>query len=246
MSERLIFVSCGQLTDAEKRLGHAVQEAIDSHSGFKAYFAESVQSLATLGNHVFDGLRRSSCAVVLLHARDEGRSSMWINQELAVLAYRQYFESAEIPILVFKEESVKLEGAMTAFIVNAKPLAGEDAVIAEVHRWLTDKAAIGRPDEQTLFTRKWAELQREDRMILKAVIDEGGQRAKEFSIRRRLVEDHHKEKNTASNILRERRLKLSQENLVHLYRNINDGDEISLHPAWEWYVRYEISKWQGQ
>ena len=171
MTERLIFVSCGQFTDGEKRVGRRIQEAIDSHNGFKAYFAESVQSLATLGNHVFDALRRCAGAVVLLHARGDGRSSMWINQELAVLAYRQFFESVEIPILVFKEESVKLEGAMTAFIVNAKPLAGEDAVITEVRRWLTDKAAKGRSDEQALFSRKWAALQPEDRMILKALID---------------------------------------------------------------------------
>ena len=242
MSDRLIFVSCGQLTPAEKQLGRRVQATIDSHEGFKAYFADTVQSLASLGNHVFDALRRCAGAVVFLHVRGDGSSSMWINQELAVLAYRQFSESAEIPIMVFKEDSVRLEGAMSAFIVNAKPLADEEAVTAEVRRWLTDKAAKGRRDEQAVFAQKWAALQTEDRMILKALVEEGGQSVKESSIRRRLVESYGLEENAASNTLRTRRTALSQANLIQLRHNIHDGDEISLHPAWEWNVRYEVNK----
>lgn len=242
MSDRLIFVSCGQLTAAEKHIGRSVQAAIDSHPGFRAYFADSVQSLATLGNHIFDAVRRCAAAVVILHSRGEGRSSMWINQELAVLAYRQFFESLEIPILVFKEDSVQLEGAMSAFIVNAKPLGDEETVVEEVRRWLTDKAAKGRPDEHAAFAQKWANLQADDRLILKALVEEGGRGVKESSVRRRLVESHGMEKNAASNTLRTRRVVLSQANLIQLQHNIYDGDEISLHSAWEWDVRHELNK----
>src|ERR1022692_1901480 len=202
MHNRLIFVSCGQLTPAEKQLGARVKGAIDSHEGFESYLAAEVQNLAALGNHVFEALRRCAGAVVLLHARGDGSSSMWINQELAVLAYRQFFESAEIPIIVFKEDSVRLEGAMSTFIVNAKPLGDEGAVIAEVRHWLTEKAAMGRHDEHAVFAEKWASLQTEDRMILKALIEEGGQTVKESSIRRRLVESYGLGQNVASNTLR--------------------------------------------
>jgi hypothetical protein len=240
MSKRLIFVSCGQRTPEEARLGRMVQQAINSHSGFKAYFADSVQSLAALGDHVFDALRRCAGAVILLHEREIGRSSMWINQELAILAYRQFFESKEIPILVFKHENVRLEGAMTAFIVNAKPLSTEEAVVDHVHIWVTDKAAGGPPDEQAVFDQKWAGLQADDHKILKALIEEGGHNVKESSIRRRLVKNGL-DSNAASNILRTRRAAMSQENLVKLHHNIYDGDEISLHPAWEWYVRRVVS-----
>lgn len=167
---------------------------------------------------------------------------MWINQELAVLAYRQFFESAEIPIIVFKEESVKLEGAMSVFIVNAKPLEGEDVVISEVGRWLTDKAVQGKLDQHAVFAQKWEALQAEDRMILKALVEEGGQSVKELSIRRRLVEFYGLENNAAFNILRTQRLALSQANLIQLGHNVNDGDEISLHPTWAWNVRYAVNE----
>jgi hypothetical protein len=240
MSDRLIFVSCGQRTPEETQLGRMVEQAINSHGGFKSYFADSVQSLATLGHHVFDALRRCSGAVVLLHEREVTRSSMWINQELAILAYRRFFESREIPILVFKDQNVRLEGAMTAFIVNAKPLPNEQVVVEELHRWIIDKAAKGPPDEQATFDQKWAALQSNDHMILEAVIEEGGHNIKESSIRRRLVKNGL-DNATASDILRTRRTAMSQENLLRLHHNIYDGDEISLHPAWEWYVRHVVS-----
>jgi hypothetical protein len=240
MSERLIFVSCGQRTPEEVQLGRLVEQAINSHSGFRAYFADSVQSLAALADHVFDALRRCAGAVVLLHERETGRSSTWINQELGILAYRQFFESREIPIMVFKDENVRLEGAMTAFIVNAKPLSAEQAVVGEVHRWITDKAAGGPPDEQARFDQKWAALQADDHKILRALVEEGGHNVKEASIRRGLIKNGM-DGNAASNVLRTRRAAMAQENLVRLHHNIYDGDEISLHPGWEWYIRREVS-----
>jgi hypothetical protein len=167
---------------------------------------------------------------------------MWINQELAVLAYRQFFESVEIPILVFKADQVKLEGAMSAFIVNAKPMGDEESVIAEVQHWLTDKASKGRPDEHAAFAQKWAALQAEDRLILKALVEEGGQDVKQSSIRRRLIESHGLEKKAASDALRNRRGALSNANLIKIRANIYDGEEISLHRTWQWNVRRELNR----
>jgi hypothetical protein len=241
MPDRLIFVSCGKRTPEETQLGRLVEREINSREGFTAYLADSVQSLAALGHHVFDALRRCAGAVVLLHEREATRSSMWINQELAILAYRQFFESREIPILVFKDENVRLEGAMTAFIVNAKPLPNEQVVLEELHRWITDKAGGGPPDEQAIFDQKWTALQPDDYMILKAVIEEGSHNVKDFSVRRRLVKNGL-DNNTASSILRTRRAAMSQQNLLRINHNKFDGDEISLHPNWEWYVRHIVSK----
>src|SRR5215467_2666816 len=97
MAERLIFVSCGQLRADEKHLGQRIKAEIDAVPGFKAYFADSVQDLSGLTEHIFNALRCSSGAVVVLQPRGEVhsggqilsiRSSVWINQEIAILAYR--------------------------------------------------------------------------------------------------------------------------------------------------------------
>lgn len=250
MADRLIFVSCGQLRQEEKSLGQRIKSEIDATSGFKAYFAETVHDLSGLSSHIFDALRRSSGAVIVLqprgevHAADGGilgiRSSVWINQEVALLAYRQFFERRAIPILAFRDPAVGLEGAMTAFIINPKPSVDEDTVLAEVRRWLAEEALTGANDENDVFHAKWEALPPDDRAILAALIAEGGRDIKEQSVRRRLIKQHGFERNRASEVLRKRRTALSEENLVQLRHNINDGDEMSLHPYWEWHVRHAI------
>ena len=96
MSKSLIFVSCGQHAEDEKAVGTLLKDAIDETPEFEAYFAEEVQDLEALTKHVFEGLSRCVGAVILLQDRgvalDENgkewghRSSVWVNQELAILA----------------------------------------------------------------------------------------------------------------------------------------------------------------
>ena len=81
-------------------------------------------------------------------------------------------------------------------------------------------------------------------MILAALLEEGGHDVKDVSVRRRLVERYGINRNRASTLLRERRTVLSGLNLVRLKHNIYDGDEMSLHPTWEWYVRYTVARSQ--
>ncbi len=250
MADRLIFVSCGQLRPEEKRLGQRIKTEIDAVPGFKAYFADTVQDLSGLSTHILDALRRSSGAVIVLHPRgeihaDDGRalgirSSVWINQEVALLAYRQFFEKRAIPVLAFRDPSITLEGAMTAFIINPKPWVDEGTVLAEVRRWIAEEAPSGSRDEDDVFQAKWDALQLDDRPILTALIAQGGCDIKEQSVRRRLIKHHGFEKNRASEVLRTRQTVLSEANLVQLRHNIYDGDEMSLHPSWEWNVRHAI------
>ncbi len=101
MTENLIFVSCGQFTQAEKDLGSLLKETIDGQPGFEAYFADTVHNFDTLGRNVFDALRRCAGAVAVLPDRGmvigpEGkewghRFSVWINQDapLKESAYSQ-------------------------------------------------------------------------------------------------------------------------------------------------------------
>jgi hypothetical protein len=254
MVTRLIFVSCGQLTEEERTLGRRIKAEIDTTDGYEGYFADAVQDFTGLADHILGALRRSTGAVVILHPRgrvvsDQGqelgvRSSVWINQELAVLAYRQFFEGINIPILAFKHDSVSLEGAMTAFIINPKPLGSDEAIVSEVRSWLQNHASQGRPSEQDVFDQKWRTLEADDQLILVALVEEGGHDVKDFSVCRRLVEQYGIDHNRASTLVRERRTVLSALNLVRLQHNIYDGDEMSLHPIWEWYVRHAVARSQ--
>jgi hypothetical protein len=103
MPNKLIFMSCGQFTMEEQALGMAVMAEVDGTPGMEGYFAETVHDLTALAHHVFGALRHCAGAILLLQERgivttsdgeDLGHgSSVWINQELAILAYRQFFEA---------------------------------------------------------------------------------------------------------------------------------------------------------
>ena len=95
MANKLIFVSCGQLTEAEKSVGVLLKAVVDGTSGFEAYFAGAVHDLDALAHHVLEGIQRCAGAIVVLHDRgvvmhSDGakwghRSSVWVNQEVAIL-----------------------------------------------------------------------------------------------------------------------------------------------------------------
>lgn len=243
-NKRLIFVSCGQVTQEEKQLGTAVKSLIDSMEGFQAYFAEEVHDLTALGHHIFDALFRCSGAISFLQKRgsvtgisgeDWGvRSSVWVNQEIAILAFRKFLEFADLPILVFKDTDVRIEGAMTSFIVNPLPLESIPVTLSQIKKWLesTDFA----PCLSDEFQAKWGKLSLNSKRAVNCLLSEGGQLVKEINIRRKLQEKYGLEKNTASNAVREAKLQFIDTGLVICHHNIQTGDEMSLHPTWKWYL----------
>ena len=245
MSNRIIFISCGQLTGDEKSLGLAVKSAIDATPGFEAYFAETVHDLEALGRNIFDALGQCSGAVVFLHERGtvlDGsgsewghRSSVWVNQEIAILAYRQFLESRQLPILVFKDERVKLEGAMTALIVNPLPILGAAEIVKRVRSWLEDQSFSTASDD--VFLKKWARLS--------CLLDQGEDQVKEDSVWKALIDTFSVSKNEASSAVQKARLEFINTDLVKLIHNTHSGNELSVHPTWKFQLRRAVAQWRA-
>ena len=251
MSKSLIFVSCGQLTEAEKTLGVLFKAVIDGAAGFEAYFAEAVHDFEALARHVLDGLRRCAGAVVVLHARgrvlgDDGsewghRSSAWVNQELAILAYRQFFESRKIPVIAFADPQVRLEGAMTSLIVNAKPLGSAQDVASAVKAWLGEANFEAGSDEA--FVKKWAQLSDDARKVVVGLVDEGGHNAKETAVRHAVMRRYGIDSNQASEMVHKAKLEFMRTDLVKLIHDQHSGDELSFHPTWEFDLCRQSAHW---
>jgi hypothetical protein len=245
----LIFVSCGQESAVEKQLGARLKEVIEETPGFEAYFAESVQDLQTLGQHVFDGLRRCAGAVVVLQARgavtnDDGagwgiRSSVWVNQEVSILAFRRFIEARRIPILAFRDPSVRLEGAMTTLIVNPRPLGSERDVVRAVKQWLTEEEfGVGR--EET-FTAKWTKLSPDAKKIMGVLLDEGGDHVTFGSLRNGLQRRFDLSKDDASRVLSRASLELTNADLAKLSRG-ESGKELTMSSTWANLLRRATSQ----
>ena len=253
MSEKLIFVSCGQHTDEEKSIGAAVKSLIDNTPGFKAYFAETVHDLDALAANIFYALRDCSGLIAILHDRglvkkpdgqDWGhRSSVWINQEIAILAYRQRVEgiSIPIPILVFKEDIVELEGAMTQLIVNPLPFRPQEETLVQVHDWLESRHFPSSSEvRHEIFSENWSQLSTEALHVIAALIDLGGENVKRDAVRRRLQQRYNYNKNDASGALRNALGEFINTELVKLIPNTHSGDELSVNPTWRWHIERAI------
>lgn len=253
MTDKLIFVSCGQQTEQEKRIGTSVKQLVDSKPGYKSYFAEYVQSLDALAKNIFDGLRMCSGLIAFMHergfvktngAKDWGyRSSVWVNQEIAILAYRRQYEGIEIPILVFKDEKVRLEGAMTSLIVNPKIMKSESEILTQIDSWLisTEFPFKGTANDNR-FNSKWEKLSPMSKKVIAALLDEGGFNVKESSVKSCLRDIYGIGKNEASNAVLNARLEFINTDLIKLIHNIHSGDEMSINPTWEWHIIREVKR----
>ena len=241
------------MSEPEKTLGVLLKAVIDGTPGVEAYFAETVHDFDALGRHVLDALRRCTGAVLVLQDRGmvvgpEGqewghRSSVWINQELAILAYRQFFEAKRIPVLAFADPKVKLEGAMTALIVNPRPLGAAQDAASAVRAWLAENQFGNTSDEA--FQGKWAQLSDPARRVVVGLLDEGGHLVKETAVRHAVMRLFNMQSDSASETVRKATLEFITSDLVKLIRNVHSGDELSVHPTWEFHLRRQVSEWSA-
>ncbi|MFA6129848.1 MAG: hypothetical protein WC731_02565 [Candidatus Omnitrophota bacterium] len=247
MEKTLIFVSCGQNTPDEIRIGQAIKNTIDNTAGFEGFFAEGEQNLTPANTHIFEALRCCSGAVLLFHDRGEiidssGKSrrhysSLWVNQEFAILAYRKHFEGVDIPIITFADKSVnKMEGVAKGAIVNPQPLLDEIGLVQQVNNWLNSTHFLSVASDQK-FRQKWDSLSVETKQMLGVLVEEGGLRVKEFTLKRSVKSKFSWDDNKVHQAVRTAIAQLGVVNLVERIHNLNSGDELSLHPTWEFHIK---------
>jgi len=139
MDKPTIFISCGQYSDAEKRLGKHIAQMVKSLTGFEAFFAENVQDLNGLDTNILGALRDCVGFITVLHPRGDikrpddrviTRASVWIEQEIAVATYIQRVERRDLPIIAFKHVSVGREGIRDLLHLNPIEFTDESEVLA--------------------------------------------------------------------------------------------------------------------
>jgi hypothetical protein len=153
MSKPIVFISCGQFTDAENELGKNIAELVDS-LGLQPFFAGNVQDLDGLDANILRALRDCAAFITVLHPRgtitrpDSSvvvRASVWIEQEIAIAAYIKRVENRDIPIIAFAHESVNLEGIRGVLQINPIPFKSEAEVLVKLPARLRKLAIAEKP-----------------------------------------------------------------------------------------------------
>src|SRR5947209_4943536 len=96
----IIFVSCGQVTEEERQLGKNLVNLIREDGRYEAYFAENQSSLEGVTTNILAKLEQAAGFIAVIHPRGDvrvpssvtvsstpfTRASVWIEQEIAILA----------------------------------------------------------------------------------------------------------------------------------------------------------------
>lgn len=139
VTKPFIFVSCGQFTDAEKRLGKQIVSLVKTVTGLDAFFAEEVQDLSGLDSNLLGALRECAAFITVMHPRgkisrpdgsEHVRASVWIEQEIAIATYIQRVEKRELPVMAFIHKSVGREGIRNLLHLNPRPFTNESDILA--------------------------------------------------------------------------------------------------------------------
>src|ERR1035437_3428520 len=143
MSKPHIFVSCGQRTEEEKRLGEAICKAIRDHGVFDCFFAEAQHSLNGLHENILDALTKSDGFITVIHRRGNvsyglvkheplDRASVWIEQEIAIAAYIQRTTKNDLLTAAYIEKGVGREGLRELLHLNPLEFTSDEEIILDL------------------------------------------------------------------------------------------------------------------
>lgn len=160
---KTIFISCGQFTDAEKRLGKQIAEMVKEMTGLEPFFAEEVHDLNGLDTNILNALHNCVAFITVMHPRGDisrpngsvlVRTSVWIEQEIAIATYIQRTENRALPIIAFKHKSVGREGIRDLLHLNPIEFTDESDVLAELSTRLETWRTLKPSGIEVLLTSK--------------------------------------------------------------------------------------------
>jgi len=156
-----IFVSCGQVTSSEIELGRDLVRAIEKDARYSAYFAEDQSSLEGVTQNILARLEDAAGFVAVLHPRGEvhvpggahstgeriTRASLWIEQEIAILAMLSQVLRRQIAVQIYSKRGVTREGLRKYVMTNPHEFEYERDVLqhfsAVLPSWTLSRAARG-------------------------------------------------------------------------------------------------------
>ncbi len=136
----LVFISCGQFADDEISLGKAVESLIRDETSFDAYFAEQQNSLDGLTTNILSNLNRAAGFIAIMHHRGEFdtphghviRSSVWVEQEIAIAAFIQHILGRRIEVAVYMQRGIGREGIRQQLRLKPVEFDQSDEVLADL------------------------------------------------------------------------------------------------------------------
>jgi len=142
---KLVFISCGQVTERERRVGMAAAELVHQLTPYNAYFAENQTSLEGLTKNILGALDRSVGLIAIMHprgmmalpgGRQHTRASVWIEQEIAIAAFIAQVLGRPLHVIAFIHKDIAREGMREELQLNPILFRHDDEVLAHLRQVL--------------------------------------------------------------------------------------------------------------
>jgi hypothetical protein len=185
----LIFISCRQYFPHEKSLGLQIKAMIEELTPFVGYFAEDQSSVNGLVANILERLYTCAGFIAVMHPRgrvtDElgattVRASLWIEQEIAIVALIQQLvrkNREELPVAAYVHQSIKMEGIRTLLHLNPLTFEKDDVVITDLRqrlsKWVPSQSVALKSLRDQKFREKMGMLNPESLEALRILTLEG-------------------------------------------------------------------------
>ncbi len=194
----VLFVRCGQSSDLERKLGSDICELVRTLlPDIEPYFAQNQSTVDGLSNHILKALYRCAGFICVMHKRGElqtpderiiTRGSVWVEQEVAIVALMRHVLNRSIPVLFYKETGVSIEGIRSVLLMNPQvEFERESQVLDHLRRALpgmrlepyADYDLVAVPD----YTETGVRGDRHEYMFSVNVKNVGRQKVTDFRLR---------------------------------------------------------------
>ena len=194
----LVFVSCGQYTEVEKRLGKDICELLrELRPDVNPYFAQDQSTVDGLSSNILKALHRCAGFICVMHRRGDlrtpegkavARGSVWVEQEIAITAFMSHVLGRSIPTLFYMQAGVSLEGIRSVLLMNPRVEFTDESQVLEDLRSALPSAVFNVFDDYDLATiLDYRQVRisggRHDYLLQADVKNVGNQRITDFQLR---------------------------------------------------------------
>jgi hypothetical protein len=156
MAEPLIFVSCGQSTPAERKLGQTIAKLVEQETSCHAYFAENQTTLEGVTENILRKLHDAVGFIAIMHPRGNVsnpsdpteaswvRGSIWVEQEIAIAAFITQALQRSIKVRSYVHESIRREGLRDKLHLNPTIFRYESEILQDLKSILPSWHALAR------------------------------------------------------------------------------------------------------
>ena len=155
----IVFISCSQAPE-DVELGKAIAQLVTDETAAVGYFAQNETTFEAVTTRILGAIGRCRGFVGIMHHRGDvtppqgpafQRASVWVEQEIAIAAFREQVLREPIPVQLYIQNGIRLEGLRDKILLNAEPFDSNEHVIGHFRSIVKERFGSVGPAAPSAF-----------------------------------------------------------------------------------------------